>query len=318
MRGQALEGDDALDSSTVAAEPGRVAYVIVAYRSERDLDGCLDAIAADAPDDAQIIVVDNASPDASAEVARAHPSAPVVIHCAVNSGFGNGSNAGATVSDREFVFFVNPDARLVSGATMALLEAADAEPDVAALGPFILGPGGERGALNAGFEPSLRSSIGHFLFGARVPLVGRWLPPLQLPAGPGVRHPDWVSGAAIMVRRTRFQAVGGFDPSMFMYMEDVDLCRRLRAQGARIRYVPEACVHHTLGGSQGADQAERWYRAFHAYLVMHRGAREARASDICAWVGLSVRALILWRRNPALARRLARAALCAGRLAVHG
>jgi N-acetylglucosaminyl-diphospho-decaprenol L-rhamnosyltransferase len=221
-------------------------------------------------------------------------------------------------ADREYLFFVNPDARLVRGASAALLEVAEAEPEAGALGPFILGPGGDRGALNTGFEPSLRSSIGHFLFAARFPLVGGWFPPLQLPAGSETRHPDWVSGAAMLVRRDGFRAVGGFDAAMFMYMEDVDLCRRLREHGSRIRYVPEARVRHELGGSQGADQAERWYRAFHAYLVAHRGAAEARASALSATVGLGARALVLLRRNPAQARRLARSARCACRLAFRG
>ncbi len=298
------------------AAQGRVAYVIIAYRSERDLAGCLDAIAADALADPHIIVVDNASPDSSADIARGHPSAPVVVRSDVNGGFGSGCNLGAQSTDREYLFFVNPDARIAPGATAALVDAADAEPEVAALGPFILGPGGDSGALNAGFEPSLRSMAGHFLFVARLPFVGRWFPPLQLRAGLGVRYPDWVSGAAMMVRRDAFQDVGGFDQSLFMYMEDVDLCRRLRERGSRIRYVPEVEVSHALGGSQGEDQAERWYRALHAYLVKRRGAREARASALCAWVGLSVRALILRQRNPALARRLARSARCAGRLAI--
>jgi GT2 family glycosyltransferase len=120
-----------------------------------------------------------------------------------------------------------------------------------------------------------------------------------------------------MVRRAAFSEVGGFDPSIFLYMEDVDLCRRLRATGWRVRYEPGVSVEHDVGGSQGTDQAERWFVAFHQYVVRRRGSRYARATSALAAVGLGVRALVLGFRRPAHARRLARAARTAAILAVR-
>ncbi len=298
--------------------PSRLAYVIVAFRSARDLPGCLDAIAADRVEGDEIIVVDNASPDDSAAVAHAHAARPKVVLSPDNRGFGAGCNLGAAASSSDLLLFVNPDARLAPGATAELLAAADADPTVAVFGAAIAGPGGERGAASAGFEPSLRTAAGHFLLLARIPVVGRLFPPLQLPATSAERNPDWVSGAALMVRARAFASIGGFDESLFMYMEDVDLCRRLRERGHAVAYVPEARVEHALGGSQGAEQAERWYRAFHAYVRQHRGPIEARVTSLAAALGLALRAAVLRRGNRAHSRRLARAARCALRLALGG
>jgi GT2 family glycosyltransferase len=127
---------------------------------------------------------------------------------------------------------------------------------------------------------------------------------------------DWVGGAALMVRNDAFRRVGGFDASMFLYMEDVDLCRRLRATGHTIRYEPGVAVEHDLGGSQGAEQAQRWVAAFYRYLARQRGATYARVASALAAVGLGLRAILLALRRPAHGRRLARAAWAAAGLAI--
>jgi N-acetylglucosaminyl-diphospho-decaprenol L-rhamnosyltransferase len=293
-----------------------VDYVVVAYRSQRDLGACLDAIAADRPDGASVIVVDNASPDGSADVARHHPSHPRLLVSPRNLGFGGACNLALDASSADLLFFVNPDARLFRGTTAGLIATIEADPAVAAAGPRIYDSTGGLQAASAGSEPSLRSVLGHFLLLARLPMIGRYFSPLQLPFGSSAQRVDWVSGAALMVRRDAFRGVGGFDPSIFLYMEDVDLCRRLRATGWTIRYEPSVIVEHDLGGSQGTEQAERWFAAFHRYLARQRGSRYARVTSAFAAVGLGVRAVLLVGPRPGHARRLARAARTAVGLAL--
>lgn len=288
---------------------------MVAYRSERHLGACLDAIDADRPEGASVIVVDNASPDGSADVARRHPSHPRVVVSARNVGFGGACNLAADASSAALLFFVNPDAQPARGTTAGLMAAMKADPSVAAVGPRIHGRAGNLRAASAGFEPSLRSVLGHFLLLARVPWVGRRFWPLQLPFGSPSQLVDWVGGAALMVRSDAFRSVGGFDASMFLYMEDVDLCRRLRATGRTIRYEAGVAVAHDLGGSQGTEQAERWFTAFHRYLVRQRGSRYARVASALAAVGLGLRAVLLVFRRPMQGHRLARAAWTAASLA---
>lgn len=301
-----------------AARAPRIDYVVIAYRSERDLGPCLDAIAADRPHHGSIIVVDNASPDRSGDVARSHRLRPQVIASPRNIGFGRACNLAAEASDADILFFVNPDARISTGVTAGLAAALELDPHIGAIGPRIQDPGGDLRAASAGFEPSLRSVLGHFLLLARMPLIGRLVPPLQLASGSPAQAVDWVGGAALMVRRRAFREVGGFDPAIFLYMEDVDLCRRLRAAGWTIRYAPGVSVEHDVGGSQGPEQASRWFIAFHRYVAGQRGEGYARAASAIASLGLATRAVVRIPTRPTQARRLARAARTALALALGG
>jgi N-acetylglucosaminyl-diphospho-decaprenol L-rhamnosyltransferase len=312
-------GTVALPAAPADGGDGRqlsVDYVVVAYRSERDLGSCLDAIEADRPAGARVLVVDNASPDRSAEVARHHASDPQVLVSSENLGFGGGCNLAMNASSANLLFFVNPDARLTQGTTARLIAAMEADPEVAAIGPRIFDPGSVLRVASAGFEPSLRSILGHFLLLARVPGIRRLFPPLQLATRTLGQRVDWVGGAALMVRGDAFRRVGGFDTAMFLYMEDVDLCRRLRELGWTIWYEPAAAVEHDLGGSQGAEQPERWFAAFHSYVARWNGTRYARAASGLAAAGLGLRAALLMPRHPDHGRRLARAARTAMALAL--
>lgn len=291
-------------------------YVIVAFRSERHLGACLDAIEVDRPDGATVIVVDNASPDGSVDVARSHPSQPVLLASPRNLGFAGGCNLALDASSADLLFFVNPDARLARGTTAKLIATIEADSAIAVVGPRIYDPGGVLRAASAGFEPSMRSILGHFLLLGRIPGIRRFFQPLQLSAGSPAQAVDWVSGAALMVRSDAFRSVSGFDASMFMYMEDVDLCRRLRASGRTIRYEPGVAVEHDLGGSQGADQAQRWFAGFHRYVARLHGEEYARLASAVAAIGLGLRAVPLMVRRPVHGRRLARAAWAAAGMAV--
>jgi len=117
----------------------------------------------------------------------------------------------------------------------------------------------------------------------------------------------------MVVRTADFRRVGGFDPSMFLYMEDVDLCRRLREAGSAVLYEPAVVVAHDMGGSQGDEQPARWYRAFHAYVARRHGKPYARLVSTIAFLGLGLRAALLAIKDRRRARRLARAALTAAR-----
>jgi N-acetylglucosaminyl-diphospho-decaprenol L-rhamnosyltransferase len=294
-----------------------VDFVVVAYRSAHLLAGCLDSIQADHQRGSQdggavaggaVIVVDNASPDDSARVARDHAIGATVIESPENRGFGDGCNLGAAAGSSTFLLFLNPDARLTPGTTSRLLRELDQEPTLGVIGPALSDPKGDYRAASAGYEPGLRSVLGHFLLLARLPGLAHWFRPIQLAQGSMERRPDWVSGAALLIRRAAFEEVGGFDPSLFMYMEDVDLCRRLREHGWSIGYEPGVVALHELGGTQGPEQSTRWARAFHAYLLRRHGATYARVCSMLAAIGLGLRAVAYLPRRRALGLRLARAA----------
>jgi GT2 family glycosyltransferase len=249
----------------------RIQFVVVAFRSGAEIVGFLDSIAADAPPGSIVVVVDNASPDASAAIARSHASRPRIVASPVNLGFGGGCNLGAADSKAEALFFLNPDARLKPGATAILVATLQGDATLAVVAPRVIDPTGESRAASAGAEPSVRSTIGHFLGLGRVPGLRRFLRPVYLADGRVRTRPDWVSGAAMLVRKSAYGEVGGFDGRIFMYMEDVDLCRRLREKGWAIGYEPDAVVEHVMGHSQSVDQPVRWYSAYHAYVAEYGG-----------------------------------------------
>jgi N-acetylglucosaminyl-diphospho-decaprenol L-rhamnosyltransferase len=291
-------------------------FVVVAYRSSGELIGCLDSIQVDMPPGSKVVVVDNDSPDDSAEVAGSHPLRPRIVSSPKNLGFGGGCNLGSIGSDAEVVFFLNPDARLKPGATALLVAALEADASLGVVAPRVIDPTGESRAASAGAEPSLRSSMGHFLALGRIPGMRRLFRPVYLADGRVRTRPDWVSGAAMLVRKSAYDEIGGFDERIFMYMEDVDLCRRLREKGWAIGYEPDAVVEHVMGHSQSTDQPIRWYRAYHAYIAAHRGPLHARAASLTAAVGLGLRAVAYRRTRPVNSARMARSARAALRLAI--
>lgn len=275
----------------------KLAYVVVAYRSREDIAGCLDSIEIDrAGRDWAIVVVDNASPDDSAEVARAHESHPTIVVSDRNVGFGAGCNLGVESVDALHWLFVNPDARLLPGTTQTLLDAMNRDIRCGVVGPAIVDPAGEYRVAAAGDDFSALSLSVHYLGLSHLPLVGRHLPAAYRAERAREDVVGWVSGAAMLVRGDAFREVGGFDPRIFLYMEDVDLCRRLREAGWRIRYEPAATVYHSMAGSQGVSSVRLWYHAVDAHLTATSGTGRARAAALVAAFGMAARGAAYARR----------------------
>jgi N-acetylglucosaminyl-diphospho-decaprenol L-rhamnosyltransferase len=147
------------------------------------------------------------------------------------------------------VAILNPDTVLYPGTTGALVERFSGEPDLAALGPQIVNPDGTvyPSARNL---PSVLDAVGHgvcFFVWPDNPFTRRYRQTGADPSRP--RDVGWVSGAAVWLRRAALDDVGGWDERFFMYVEDVELCWRLRRGGWRVAYEPAAVVEHLLGVS---------------------------------------------------------------------
>ena len=159
-----------------------------------------------------------------------------------NLGFGSGANRGFAATANPYVLLLNPDAVVVAGAVAAMCEVLDAEPETGVVGPEVVNMDGTRYPSARAF-PNMVDAIGHGALGLVVP-GNRWSARYRSPD-----QIDWVSGTAMLLRRTALERIGGFDESYFMYVEDVDLCWRLRAAGWKVRYLPTATVRHRIGGS---------------------------------------------------------------------
>jgi N-acetylglucosaminyl-diphospho-decaprenol L-rhamnosyltransferase len=196
-----------------------------------------------------LVVVDNASTDGSLAALRAALPDVAVIEAGANLGYAGAANLGIAATDAAIVAVCNPDLRVEPGTGAALVGRLEGEPDLGAVGPTVLEPDGTQ-YPSARRNPSALVAAGHGAFG-RVwptnPFTRRYR---ELDADPrAARDVDWVSGAAIWLRRDALDAIGGWDPRYFMYVEDVDLCWRLRSSGWRVAYEPGGTVVHVQGVS---------------------------------------------------------------------
>jgi N-acetylglucosaminyl-diphospho-decaprenol L-rhamnosyltransferase len=225
----------------------RVEAVVVNYNARDELLACVESLRADGVTD--IIVVDNGSADGSgAALAAADPEA-TLVETGANLGYGGGANRGLAHGNRELVLVCNADVVVRPGTLAAMTAALDADPHLGLVGPRLLNPD-ETLYPSARTFPSLVDAIGHGFVGLVAPRnrFSRSYKMLDWDHG-GRRSVDWVSGSCFLARRRALEDLGGFDVSYFMYLEDVDLCWRLRRGGWGVAYEPSGCVLHVQGVS---------------------------------------------------------------------
>ncbi len=225
--------------------------VIIVNWNVRDLlRRCLHSILASLPAcQLEIIVVDNGSTDGSPEMVRTEFPQVHLMANPDNRGFTAANNQGLAVARGRYVLLLNPDTEVVGDALETLVAFADAHPDVGVVGPQLLNPDG-----------TVQSSRRRFPTLATALLESTWLQPyaprrllaryyvLDRPDDE-VQDVDWVTGAALMARREAVEQVGPLDEGFFMYSEELDWCRRFRAAGWRVIYLPTARIIHHEGKS---------------------------------------------------------------------
>ena len=205
----------------------------------------------------EIIVVDNASADGSAEMARqAYPRVEVVP--SANRGFAAGNNLGIARSRGRYVMLLNPDTEVVGGALATLLDYMDAHADVGVVGPRLLYGDGRPQSSRRRFPTPLTGFFESTLLQQWFP-HNRWLSHYYVLDRPDDAESDvdWVVGAAMLVRRQAMEQAGPLDEGYFMYSEEMEWCRRIKAQGWRVVYLPAATVVHHEGRSSEQVVAAR-------------------------------------------------------------
>jgi len=231
-----------------------VAICIVSHNTRDLLLACLDSVGRQAGA-SEVVVVDSASTDGSAEAARAAFPQAKVIAAQENLGFGAGCNRGIRATKGEAVLLLNADTRLTAGALEAMVRALCADEGVALVGPRLVRPDGSLQRSCHAFPTLATAFFGYAGLSKAFPrsrLLGRY--DMSWWDHGERRKVDWVSGACMLVRRSALEQVGLFDEGYYMYAEECDLCFRLRRAGYGVVYEPAAeVVHH-----EGASTTQRW------------------------------------------------------------
>ena len=250
------------------------AAILVNYNAGVELRAALRSIADELSGQPwEAVVVDNASTDGSADLVGEFAPQARLLRNAANVGFSRGVNQGVAATTAARVLIMNPDSRLLPGAAAILRTELERFDRCAIVGPRILDPDGSVQGSARG-DPDMLTG----LFG-RSSSLQRLLPSLRvarrnvvsddaIASGRSSVVVDWLSGACMLARRDALEEVGGFDERYFLYWEDADLCRRLRARGYHVRYVPEATAVHEVGHSSRRAKAAS-IRAFHASAYLY-------------------------------------------------
>lgn len=221
-------------NSGALARPGVMSVIVVNYRGAEDTIECIAGLRGlDWPAERlEIVVVDNASGDGSADrIAAAAPDVKLV-RSAKNTGFAGGCNLGAAHAEGEYFALINSDARPHASWLTAAVTPLRAEPSIGAVASKVLDWDGQR----IDFVGGNINFAGHgYKLEAGLRDDGSFDTP---------RDVLFFTGSAAVLRAEAFHALGGFDEQYFMFFEDVDLGWRMNLRGYRVRYVPESIVYH--------------------------------------------------------------------------
>ena len=246
----------------------------------------------------RLILVDNASPDDSAQKLTAwrntHPDAPIeVILSPVNGGFAAGNNLGLQAGEADFHLLLNSDTLAEPGALTTLLAAMKAYPKIGLAGPVILNEAGERAVSR--FRK--RTPFSEFVEATGLDFFYRRFPNAVVPIFEDeIDAPDWISFACIMLRREMIEEVGCLDENYFMYFEDSAYGLKAIEKGWRCARIEEASVKHFEAKSSGIEddaaahkRLPRYYYAARArYFIDHYGRAGLIAANLFWLLGRAV------------------------------
>lgn len=281
----------------MAARPC-VSVITVTYQSRQHIQSCLDNLFHTAKDwIADCIVADNCSNDGSVCNIESRYDRVRVVRNSENLGYGRAINIASNQVKGDYLLILNPDAILHEGAVEGLVSLLDHRPQAAACGPKLLSPSKKfRYESRRGF-PTPFNSFAYIsgldrLFPTSKSLGSyqkRWLSPEFEVAT------DSLSGSCMLLRRSAFEAVGGFDEDYFLFGEDIDLCWRLRHLGHEIWYVPTAVVTHVKGASMtfapGVARRE-FYRSMLIYMDKRLAPEHTPAVMWAARLGVKLAAAL--------------------------
>jgi GT2 family glycosyltransferase len=274
-----------------------ISVSLVNTNSRALLLACLDSLRGE---QAEIVVLDNASEDGSTDAVRERFPDVRVVAQDFRAGFGANHNTVIRATDGRYVYVLNEDTTADDWGFERMARYLDEHPRVAALGPRIVYPNGRHQASAWRFPTPAASLLG-------LPTLGRV--GITQSRGNEPRAVDWVMGAALLLRREALEEVGLFDEGFFIYSEEVDLQLRLRRAGWEVHYFPGVTVvHHESQFSAEIPERrinEMW-RSRHRYWRKHHSPLGARVAALSTGLQYALRAGLAPAagRDPAFAGRM--------------
>ena len=247
-----MEAEDFKSLRQDMSAPFELSVIIVNYNAKGLLHKCLKAIFEDkSRKQVEVFLIDNASFDKSAEMVKENFPQVKMVANQKNLGFARGANQGIKLSQGKYVFLLNPDAYVKADQMDKMIDFMEENKEIGVCGPMMTD---EQGNLQYSCRrfPSYLTSIcssQSLLFRCfpRNPLSRNYL--LTKDSHREQMEVDWVSGSALLARKDVLDKIGGLDEKFFMYVEDVDLCYRVKKAGWKVFYFPNAKVQHLIGSS---------------------------------------------------------------------
>lgn len=273
----------------------KLSIIIVSWNVKDDLSGCLASLKANRPSlPFEVIVVDNMSFDGTVAMVRQEYPDVAVIENHENKGFARANNQGIKQSRGQYVLLLNPDTIVSPGSLDRLVAFLDSNPDVGACGPKLLNADGSTQASVRRF-PTYRAALYNQticrvmgLFRAQ---YRKWM--MKDFGYDRQMDVDQIMGAAMLIRRSVIDDVGGMDENFFMYYEEVDLCYRIKKPGRRIVFFPGAVITHLGGRSSSQVPLKRLMvlTSLVAYFRKHRGKLSVGLFTVALKIGAILRHL---------------------------
>jgi N-acetylglucosaminyl-diphospho-decaprenol L-rhamnosyltransferase len=265
-----------------------LSYCVVNTNGREYLLACLEAIERTHPEDVEreILVLDNASGDGSAEAVRARGGEIRLIALERRTGKGENDSTLMREARGRYCLLLNEDSELRPGATEALLAVLEREPRAAAATPQLLDSDGRPVPCAWRFPGVGTAAVGALFLHKRLTVQS---------TGREVRRVDWAQSSALMVRREAAEQVGYMDPEFFVYYDECDFAKRLHEAGWHSLFVPTAeAVHHdqlSTDLAKGLPRIVEFHRNRDLYMRKHHGRGAALAVRLLTAWTYALRAL---------------------------
>ncbi|MBI4743365.1 MAG: glycosyltransferase family 2 protein [Actinobacteria bacterium] len=273
-----------------------LSIVIISFNTETLIEKCLSSIYSQKDITSfEVFVVDNGSTDKTVEnIRKKHPQVNLIANKS-NLGFAKASNQAIKKSMGKYILFLNSDVILLEDSLKKMIDFMDSKPLAGAISARLMDEKGYQQRLSRGYFPSLKTAFNQFLLLSNIFPKSYFFRGIDLETE--IIEPeevDWISGACMMVQRGVLEKTGLFDETFFMYVEDMEMCYRIKKCGFKIYSVPFKVIHLGGGSHNGAynDMTALWFDNLHIFFLRENGWLKTLIFDLYAILGFLLRIFV--------------------------